>query len=1029
MIRFFAERSVPVNLLFIILLISGLFFAISLPVESIPNISLGLVAVYTPWAGASPENVEKLLTSKLEEQLENLDHVVWIKSISVQGLSRIHVKFSEDLDDSLYDELYLKAQNEVEKIRDELPEDAKTPDVSLVDFSTIRPTIIIALGDKNINEKARIAMAKELREKLLEIPGMKKVKIRGERKEIIKVEVKSATMNKHKLSILEVAESIQKENKVLPGGTLKLHNSEITVRTLSERKNIGELQSVIVRSYSDGSNLRLKDIAKISWAFKDWKNIYRVQGEPAIFLSCVKKDNENALTIIPRIKKEVSEYQKKLPIKIKYQFFKDNVLYINKVLLVLKSNLSMGLVLVFVLLWLWLGISNALLAVIGIPFAFLCSAIFLSWTGNTLNEMVLISLVLVSGMVVDDAIIILENMHRHYEDSGKLLESAIIGTQEVFWPVVSATATTIAAFLPMLLMTGIIGKIMSIVPKTVSITLAASLIEAFLILPNHFTDINSLVVFKNNKHREKKSNSLILLYLSTLKIILKWRYIASFSFFVIFTIGFMVLIYFLPISVSLFPSDHHDFWITIKVAENARIEYTVGKVKKIEKILDTIPANEIINYVVEVGRAMDENYQLILSKNVAQFTVTLNPDRKTSRTTNEIIEDVRAKIHKAQLKGFSSIDVIHTPNGPQQGKPVAVIIRGEDIEKLKKIRDITINKLEKTKGVKDIKDDLQNSKHQLSIRFKDDLLKRYNIDRVTIAKTITSAIEGAEIAEMNYFGKQHKIVVQYAKKDISSLRNLKEIKVKIPSGELIRIDDITDITYQRSIAQIPHHNHKRAITVTANIEKNNNTSLNVNKELQAYMDQELQKFPGYTCEFGGEYEETNRSFQALKIAFIISMLLVYMILGTQFNSFIQPLIIMSIIPFTVLGVGYGLALFRLPFTMLTFMSTIGMIGIVVNDSLVLIDFINREVTLQEDKHNAVLTAVHKRLRPIILTTLTTVIGLLPLALGIGGSSITWSPMATAFSWGLTFATILTLFLIPALYLIIDDMRYKKWYLK
>ncbi|WP_372370739.1 efflux RND transporter permease subunit [Candidatus Uabimicrobium sp. HlEnr_7] len=1020
MIRFFAERSVPANLLFIILLVAGIFFSLALPVESIPNISLGVVAVYTPWPGASAEDVEKLLTTKIEEQLENLDHVLWIKSFSTQGLSRIHIKFSEDLHESVYDELYLKTQSEVEKITSELPEDAETSVVELVDFSMIRPTIVIALGG-NMPEKSRNEIANELKENLLQIPGMSKVRIRGEREQRIIVKVNREQTEKYKLSILDIMDSIRKESSTFPGGILRLENSEIVIRTLSDRRNLQELRTTVIRSYADGSLLRLEDVADLSWAYEKWKTIYRVQGTPATFLYCVKEDTENALTIIPIIKEEVAKFRSKLPIEIYCEFFKDNVLYVNRVLSVLKSNLSLGLVLVFLLLWICIGTSNAILAVIGIPFAFLCAMIFLSWTGNTLNEMVLVSLVLVSGMVVDDAIIILENMYRHYQETGQLLSSAICGASEVFWPVISATATTIAAFLPMLLMTGLLGKIMSIVPKTVSITLAASLIEAFLILPNHFTDLGKVFSLANKPQVTYQPGFFVKFYLSSLRVFLNHRYIMTLSFLITFVCGFVVLIYMFPISIILFPSDHHDFWVTAKVHEGAHIEYTEKKIKDIEKILETIPKDEIMNYVVQVGRSMDENYQLVLDKSVAQFTVTLNPDRKTQRTTNEIIRSVRTKMQKAQLQGFTSIDVNHTPNGPQQGKPVAVIIRGNSLKVIGEIRDIIKSKLSQISGVTDIKDDMQALKYQLSIHFKDEELKRYKIDRSFIAQTITAAVEGSEISEMNYHGKQYKIYVQYNEKDIHSIRSIREIRLRIPSGQLIRVDDVAYLSYKKTLAQIPHHNSKRAVTVTANIEKPN-TSLSVNNELQQYLTSKLKKYPGYICEFGGEYEETNRSFRALKISFIIAMLLVYMILGTQFNSFAQPLIIMSIIPFTMIGVGYGLALFNLPFTMLTFMSTIGMIGIVVNDSLVLIDFINREVKHNQDTMSAVLVACRKRLRPIILTTLTTVLGLLPLALGIGGSSITWSPMATAFSWGLTLATILTLYVIPALYLILVDMK-------
>ncbi len=1031
MIRFFASHPVLSNSLFALLLLAGFITFQSMPVESFPDMEFGIVSIHVVWPGASPEDVERFITTKIEEEVAKVDDILSLKSFSLYGLCRIQIRFNEELGEEDYDRLYLQVQSEVKKV-DDLPEDSLAPEIAMISTGRIRPILIIAVSG-DISEESRFEIGKDLQEHLLDLPGMARISISGDRSREIQVRLNSRQAELHGFSASEVVRLIEQENKSFPGGIIQLeNNNEILVQTASQIREIEQIENLIIRSDGKGNVVRLSDIADISWGYERWTEMNKSKGQKALFLRCEKEKSENTLKMIPQIKKAVEKFREKIPVDINFVYFRDSTIYINKVLRILESNLSLGLFFVLLVLWLWIGFSNAFLAIIGIPFSFLCALIFLSLSGTSVNEIVLVSFVLVSGMVVDDAIIIIENIYRHQQEGHSFVESACLGTEEVFWPVLAATATTIAAFLPMLIMSGMTGKVMSLVPKTVCFALFASLLEAFLIMPGHYIDFMKFSLYwqfflPKKKKQPPKTNALVKkpriwerTYLVTLQYFLRHRYWTLPLFFAIVITILATMLHHRSIPTILFPSEHHDFWINVETSGFTTIEETAQRIEQIEAVLKELPSNELWNYTIGIGNMMDENYEFYTGSHLAQFTVTLYPKREKSRSSDEVIIDLRQRLKKANLIGIAKIKVIRIPVGPQQGRPVAIRIRGKDFQVLQEISELVKKNLRDIPGVIQIDDDTQDGKPKFILDFREDQLKRFQLSRQEVTLTVTVALEGIEASKIHDVDRQYKIRVKYQDYDIRSPHDLENLKIKTPQGAYVHLKDIAYLKLYQGPAQLIHYDQKRSIFVTADLDTNINTSTAVNLELQKRMKPYQQKFSEYSWSGGGEYENTTKSFNSLKQASLIALALIYMILGTQFNSFWQPFLIMSIIPFALVGIAYGLWIFYLPFTMLTFISAVGLAGIVVNDSLVLIDFINRSAR-EKDVFSAVLDGTKKRLRPILLTTITTVLGLLPLALGLGGKSITWTPMATAFSWGLTFATLLTLFVIPAEYLILDDI--------
>ncbi len=1029
LIETFVKRPVLTNLLFILLLTAGFLSMRNLPMEAFPEMNFGTVMVTTVWPGATPEDVQSQVTIPIEQRVGEVEHILHMNSVSSQGLSQIRIKFEETLKDDDYKSLYTDVQNKIQEVR-KLPKNAEKPVAILVTTQDWRPTLSIALSGGS-DERLLKRTAHWLKEELNTIDGVERVKEAGIRNGELIVSLDQIAMQKAAIGLDEVLSAVQSSSLNISAGILRSNNGRgVLVRTRGEYSNPDELRNLIIRTGDGTSTLRLRDIGDVEFGFEPAVGYRKQWGELAIVLNVKKAKYVNTLELVPTVRERVAKFQQKINKDIRIGFFNDSSEDINRRLNVLQSNLSLGIVLVFLILWIFIGLKNAILAIIGIPFSFLTGFTFMEWYGISINEVSIFSLVIVSGMVVDDAIVILENIVRHYEMGKSLQAASIEGSKEVFYPVVASTMTTICAFLPMVIMTGEMGRVMIIIPITVTFVLIASFIEAFLMLPCHFMEATFV-------ERKLSGGSLSLKRLAHF-----WESLDDFLVsllkpsldkpkraLAVFTVLLISLSY-LPFLLSdnrlrqeLFPSDVTRLWVNVEGSSDSTMESSLHHSTPIEKDLKGLLGNMVKNITTIVGGGLNENYHYVRGANRSQITVDLVEVDEREKTSDQIVTDLRNAFKKLKYPGVNKITVLKVKTGPPIGKSVAKRITGRDLGQLNEAHQEILRALSNVSAIINVETSLKEGQPRIDVIVKEEPARRAGLNKESIGRQIAMAVEGIPAGIVHWRGEEVDIRLQYLKYQMQDKQHLANLILTGINGQKVRLENVADLKIKQSFLRLNRHNEKTSITISADLNEDfSNTASETNLIVDSIIEPILFKYPGIQISEGsGEMTQTNKSLESLMEAFYIATFLMYLILATQFNSFTQPFLIMVAIPYAFLGVICGMGIFDLPFTMLTYIAMVGLAGVVVNDTIVLIDFINKareSLPLNE----AVLQAARKRLRAISLTTATTVLGLLPVVLGFMGTSVIWQPMAVAVCFGIVAATSLTLFLVPCLYLVLEHLK-------
>lgn len=1031
-IEIFVKRPVLTNLLFVLLLSAGFLSMRNLPMEAFPEMNFGTVLVTTIWPGATPEDVESQITIPIEKRVGEVEHILSMDSISSQGLSQIRIKFEETLSNEDYKSLYTDVQNKIQEVL-RLPRSAEKPVAKLVSTQDWRPTLSIALSGGS-DERILKRTAQWLKEELTNIDGVESVDESGIRDGELIVSLDRIAMQAANIGFNEVFACIQQNSQNLSAGILKNKNGTgILVRTRGEFINPEELRNLTIRTGVGSSRLKLSDLATVEFKFEKAVSYRKQWGQLAVVLSVRKANYVNTLDLVPAVRKKVDEFQSKIDKDIRIGFFNDSSEDIYRRLSVMESNLALGVVFVFLILWFFIGIKNAILAIIGIPFSFLTGCTFMEWYGISINEVSIFSLVIVSGMVVDDAIVILENIVRHYEMKKPLTQAAIDGSKEVFYPIVSSTMTTICAFLPMVIMTGEMGRVMIIIPITVTFVLLASFIEAFLMLPCHFVEatlIEKRITFKSNTDERIQEfwDRLDFYLLMVLEPAIRKPKTTLLA----LTVGFVILAA-LPFILTdsklrqeLFPSDVTRLWINLEGPNDSTLESSLKQSTTIEMDLQRWLGPMIKNITSIVGGGLDDNYKYVRGENRVQITLDLVESDERSKSSEEIVKDLRETFAKRSYPGINKIQVLKVKTGPPIGKPVSKRITGRDADQLNMAHNEILSAMQKLPQLVNLDSDLKIGKPRIDLIIKEEQANRYGLTREAIGQQVAIAVDGIPAGMVHWRGEEVDIRIQYKSKQMQNPEDLKHLILTGIQNQKVKLHQVANFETTMAYLRLNRHNQKTSITLSADLNEDYAlTAQETNKIVDEVLTPILQKYPSVQISEGsGEMSQTNKSLASLVEAFYIAAFLMYIILATQFNSFTQPFLIMIAIPFAFMGVVCGMGIFDLPFTMLTYIAMVGLAGVVVNDTIVLIDFINNECNKQRAVELAVKEAARKRLRAITLTTGTTVLGLLPVVLGFMGKSVIWQPMAVAVCFGIVAATTLTLFQVPCLYLVLDQIKQK-----
>ncbi|MDY0151328.1 MAG: efflux RND transporter permease subunit, partial [Candidatus Cloacimonas sp.] len=696
-------------------------------------------------------------------------------------------------------------------------------------------------------------------------------------------------------------------------------------------------------------------------------------------------------------------------------------------------NALIGILLVFIALFIFLGWRNALLASFGIPLSLFIAFIVIPYFGVTLNNLTIFGFIIVVGMVVDNAIVVLENIHRLREEGYCHRDAIVMGVDQVISPVFSSTLTTIAAFLPMLLLSGVMGKFLGVFPIVVSIALLGSWFQAMVVLPNN--------VYQFDKHNPSNSDRstrilkpLVKFYRKGVTWSLKHRYLTLSITFGMLLVSFGILASG-AIGFEFFPAPAAQ---TISLQLQAPVGTTLAEtetiVTQVENFILNMKQKQDIEFVVGNVGATGGEVQRDYATNNAQINIDLVALKDMKYSQDEIRNSIRDFLDK--LPGLYSYKFAATRSGPPVGNDVELRIKGENLERLAFISDTIKGYLKTIPGVTDIDDSFAKGKKEVRIIPHQEALSMAGLSVAQIASTIRTASTGSEVSKYRGDGvEEYPIIVKLADSYTGELENLKNLKIRTRTGDLIAIRDLADFEITSSLSQIDHRDLDRIVTVTASVstyEKNGRQVRRTPSEVvNILMGNKLkgeegllanfeERYPGYTLESGGVQEEQRKSYSSLGGLFILALLIIFTILASQFKSYVQPLIVMMTIPFAFIGVILGLLVTGLPFSLNTLISVVALAGVVVNNAIILIDFINTEREKGTDRWHAIINSGSVRLRPIILTTATTVAGMLPLVFSSDPSAQAWRPLAVSFTFGLLFASFLTLFIIPVIYSMVDS---------
>lgn len=1018
--RLSVNNPVFVNLVAVMILVIGIGLVwTTMHREIFPEFSLDMIRVTTIFVGASPGEIEKLITIKLEDEIDNIDGIDSIESESREGLSLITLKLQSDVTD--INRVINDVQTAVDNIRNELPEEAEDPLVT--ELKTRFPVIVLSIYGE-INTLALKNIADEVEDEIKRIPGVSRVSVVGIGDREVWVEVDPATLERYGLAIGDIEQALEAKNLNLPGGTLKTARGEYLVRTVGEVTRAEELEQVVLRATAKGDLLTLGQVASVRDTFEEPTTLGRFDGRPAINLQVSKEKSGDTIAIANAIRKFAAVYERRLPPGVKLGVYNDFSIYIKNRLNTLKQSGYIGLILVLVVLRLFLTNRIAIMTALGIPVAFCGTFILMYFYDVSINMLSAFSLILVLGMVVDDAIVVTENIYRHMEEGFEPKEAALAGTDQVLMPVVASTLTTIAAFIPLLLVPGTIGNFISIIPICVSFALLASLLEALIVLPSHMAEFVKPTPLNNPKknHENHWFRRVAEVYTRLLRRILRWRYV-----FITAVVCFSVLVmlfakYRIPFTLfSAFESDQ--FFINIEAPITYKLEDTSKIAHSVEKIVQELSPEELATMVTNVGMTFIDVNKVRMGSHLAQIVVELNKIPPRKRSSEEIINALREKVNL--VSGIKKVQFLSPQAGPG-GPAIEINVEGENLEVLSSIAKEIEDYLATIPGVQDIRDTHELGKPELKIFAKPEA-RALGLTVQDIALQVRHRFYGAESSKIQRSREDIQILVKYSEDFRRGRLDVERIKLDAPGGQKVAFSEVAYIVEERGYSVISRSEMKRAITVLADVDKTKANSLEVSGFVTEQFKDLPERYPGYRLTFKGEQKDFEESIVSLIKAFSVAVLLIYFILGSSFRSFIQPLIIMTAIPFALDGVIVGHIVMGMNLTFLSLIGTVALAGIVVNDSLVLVDFINNLRRRGLDLTQAIVEGGRLRIRAICLTSITTIAGLSPLAFFASGQAKFLSPMALSIVWGLGFSTVLILLVIPCFYAAVDDMkRASRW---
>ena len=985
----------------------------TLPREGNPDITIPKVFVNIVYPGTAPEEMENLIVIPIEKRLNELGNVKDISAMAADSVAIFTIDYLDGVD---VDTAIQRVKDKIDLSRPDLPDDLDEPVVEGLNFSTDIPIMRFAIsGDENLSRLKSIA--ESLQDKIENVSGVREARIVGTREREIRLEFDLPRLVAYNIPLSDVLGLIAKENVTISAGMLEIDQNKVQVRVPGEFTLPSQLRDLVVVQ-RDGHPIYLRDIATVSDTFKDLETISRINGETAVSIEVLKRAGENSVELIDQIRQYIDP--KKLPQDIKITIVQDDSKDIRDMLAELENNIVSGFFLVVVVLFIAMGRRNSLFVGMAIPFSMLLSFTVMSLLGITMNMVVLFSLILAVGMLVDNGIVIVENIYRLHCEGLSRLEAARRGAAEVAWPVATSTLTTLAAFSPLLFWPDIIGDYMGYIPKTLIITLTSSLFVALVVNPAICS-----VLIKRGKVRGEGSHPFLDAYERLLRSALKHR--AG-----LVLLSLLVLILSAQLygrfgrGVQLFvDTEPRAAQIQIRYPEGTAIEKTDQTLRRIEK---TIQGFDDIEFVLaNAGQGMNQEMGGDNGTYLGSLYIKFVDEKERTGSTADLIEKFRTSIGK--IPG-AEIKIEKVQEGPPQQPPVNIEISGEDLDQLDDIATEIKRSISHVPGLVDLHSDYEDALPELQFIVDRKRAGLLGLDTETIGFFLRTAIYGTESTRKFRAGEdEFDITVRLPLPSREQLGLLDEIYIPLETGP-VPLSSLGKFKYTSGRGIIRRKDQKRVITVSGN--KSGRESNELLADIVPIVGK-IKLPPGYRIQYTGDKEDQEESSAFLKKAFGLALAGIVVVLVLQFNSILLPFVILLSIVLSIIGVMWGLLLTRMHFSIvMTGVGIISLAGIVVNNAIVLVDCINQLRARGMETSEAVVHAGRLRLRPVLLTAITTILGLIPMAIGFsfdihtfrfttgGATSAWWAPMAIAVIFGLAVSTLLTLVLVPLMYSLADS---------
>lgn len=1026
-IRYLVERDLIVNLVSIFLILAGLFAVAFINREAFPNVNLDRIQVNAVYPGASPEEVERLLVTPIEQEIKSLSGIDKMTSIAFPGSARIDL----ELDPNAANRDRLASEIQLAVSRAQLPQDLPAdPGVTEID-GAVFPIIQLAISSPR-DDVALKRLGDRIKDDLLAIKGVGKVIVAGDRRAEIRIVVDPARIAANRVSIGEISAALTGWNVNAPGGDLQTPEGQKAVRVAGEFQSAEDAANVILRANELGQGIRLGDIARVTESLERATMYNDVMGRPAAQLIVMKKADGDIINIVDQVRKYIKTIPATYGEDVRVDTFQDMSNFTRMRLGVLTSNAQVGLFLVFVTLLIFLRPAVALTTTWGIPIVFLTGLYTLYAFGITLNLISMMGFIMVLGMIVDDAIIIGENITYHMERGMAPMEAAALGTTELIGPVTATVLTTIAAFLPMMFMEGMIGKFIVAIPIVVTALLAFSWLESFLILPSHVAWIARPAAHPRERHwlvaLEERYGRL-----------LAWsfdhRYIAV-TVSIAILVGSLALARTMPF--QLFPPVGVDqYFVRATAPKGTSLDAMREYMRKLDtELRNRLESGYLETTVITVGQIQRDGGDPLVQRGsrFAQITVVYTP--AITRPKHDALVDMRMLIKEIPPL-FPSLEIAFTElnPGPPTGRPLEVEISSNDAAAGERAARRLMTMLETVKGVTSVESGLQPGDDELHVVMDRRLSAYAGIDLATASSHIRAAVGGLRVSTTRRGTEEVDVTIRYPENKHQSMALLKGLLLPNQRGGLVPLSRVATFETKPGVTTVRHREGLRTVSVLGNIDPGLITSVEVNnlvaKRQAEWLGDDARRI---TLNYGGEAEKNAESIQGLAFSFVFALIGIFFILAIQFNNLGYPIAVMLAIPFGAIGIilsFYLHTLFGRP-TPLSFFAMLGMVGlsgVVVNSSLILLVFIQRALQQGAALRDAIIAAGRRRLRAVVLTATTTVVGLLPTAYGWGGLDPFVSPMALALSWGLVVATLVTLVTIPAFFAVGVDINHaaiRRW---